>query len=514
MHIGRSLAARGAMAALAASMLLPASTAAAVHRPASGHDTVSVAIGSDALSLIPDTIVDATTNWQLQQIYDPLLGLDGKTEAVIPWLATSWKATSPTTWTLTLRHGVRFQDGEPFDASAVQFTMSYIQNPANKSAVAAYFSAVKSVTAPNPYTVVFHLSQFVPFFPYLLATEFLVMPPKYIQQHGLKYFASHPVGTGPYEFVSQTLGQNLVLKANPHYWRGKPAIQNVVFDVIPDFSARLSAFLAGKIDIIEELPYTDIPVVQHATGARVVLEPSARFDYIALVNLKPGPLDNVKVRQALNYAVNVPLLIRDVMDGHAIRDPGALPRTNSGFDPAIRPYTYNPALAKKLIQEAGYKPQDLNLTFSCSNGRYPMDSEVCQAVAAELGQIGIHVHVISDAWAVHLTKIINRTAGDMFYLGWGPSLYPQDTLGYLFEGNQTYSGFNDPALTALITKAETATSLAAQKADWNAVQVKIQQLAPWIFLWQQDDVYGVVKWLDWQPRPDEEIDLFDAHPVG
>lgn len=510
----RSAGAAMAVALLAMTLMPANATATASVRPASAtHNTVTVAVGSDALSLIPNTIVDATTNWQLQQIFDPLLNLDGTTEQVIPWLGTGWKETGTTTWTITLRKGVRFSDGEPFNAASVLYTMAYMQNPANKSAYAAYFTAVKSVSSPNPYTVVFHLSQSVPYFPYLLAVNFFVMPPKDIQAHGLKYFASHPVGTGPYEFVSQTLGQNLVLKANPNYWRGRPAIQNAVFDVIPDFSARLAAFLAGKVDIIEELPYTDIPVVQHTGGARVILEPSARFDYIALNNLSPGPMQNVKVRQALNYAVNVPQLISAIMDGHAVRDAGALPRTSSGYDANIKPYPYDPTLAKKLIAQAGYKPQDLNLTFSCSNGRYPMDSEVCQAVAAQLGQIGIHVKVISDAWAVHLTKIIDRKAGNMFYLGWGPALYPQSTLAFLFEGNQTYSGFNDPALTALITKAEAATTAAAQAADWTAVQVKIHQLAPWIFLWQQDDVYGVAPWLAWQPRPDEEINLFSAHPV-
>lgn len=500
-----------ALTGLLAAMLAPStSLARGIKSAASSHTTVTVAIGSDALSLIPNTVVDATTGWQLQQIFDPLLNLNGKTEKVIPWLATSWKATSPTTWTLTLRHGVKFTDGEPFNAAAVQFTMNFIKNPVNKSNYAPYFSDVKSVSTPTPYTVVFHMTQSVTYFPYLLAQLFLVMPPKYIQEHGVKYFASHPVGTGPYEFVSQTLGQSLVLKANPHYWHGKPAIANVVFDIIPDFSARLAAFLAGKVDIIEELPYSDISVAQHAAHAHVVLEPSARFDYIALNNLKGGPMTNVKVRQALNYAVNVPLIIKAVMDGHALRDAGALPRTNSGYDPAIKPYKYDPTLAKKLLAEAGYKPSQLNLTFSCSNGRYPMDSEVCQAVAAQLGQIGIHVKVISDAWAVHLTKIINRTAGDMFYLGWGASLYPDDTLAYLFEGNQTYSGFNDPTLTKMITKAEAATTASAQKADWDQVQVEIQKLAPWIFLWQQDDVYGVVNWLNWQPRPDEEINLASA----
>jgi peptide/nickel transport system substrate-binding protein len=500
---------------LTALWLIPAQTSAAggAHR-APAHNTVTVAVGSDALSLIPNTIVDATTNWQLQQIFDPLLNLNGKTERVIPWLGTSWKATNPTTWVVTLRKGVSFTDGEPFNSSSVVYTLNYMQNPKNKSAYAAYFSDVKSVTAPSAYEVVFHLAQPEPYFPYLLAINFFVMPPKYIEEHGLKYFASHPVGTGPYTFVSQTLGQDLVLKANPHYWRGKPAIENAVFDIIPDFSARMAAFLAGKVDIIEELPYSDIPVVSRATHAHVVLEPSARFDYIALNNLKPGPMQNLKVRQAMNYAVNVPLLIKAVMDGHAIRDAGALPRTSSGYDAAIKPYPYDPTLAKKLLAEAGYKPQDLHLTFSCSNGRYPMDSEVCQAVAAQLGQIGIHVKVISDAWAVHLTKIINRTAGDMFYLGWGPALYPQSTLEYLFEGNQTYSGFNDPALTKLITKAEAATKPTQETADWDQVQVAVHNLAPWIFLWQQDDVYGVANWLSWQPRPDEEIDLADAHPVG
>lgn len=504
------IAAIGAGALLAATLLPGTSFARPVTRhAASQHNTITVALGSDALSLIPNTVVDATTGWQLQQIFDPLLALNGKTEQVIPWLATSWKATTPTTWTLQLRHGVTFTDGEPFNASSVIYTMNYMKNPANKSAYAPYYADVKSVTSPNPYTVVFHMTQFVSYFPTLLAIEFLVMPPKYIQQHGIKYFSEHPVGTGPYEFVSQTLGQSLVLKANPHYWHGTPAIPNVVFDIIPDFSARLAAFLAGKVDILEELPYSDIPVAQH-NGAKVVLEPSARFDYIALNNLKPGPMQNVKVRQALNYAVNVPQLISTIMDGHAVRDPGALPRTSSNYDPNIKPYHYDPALAKKLLKEAGYKPSQLNLTFSCSNGRYPMDSEVCQAVAAQLGQIGIHVKVITDAWAVHLTKIINRTAGDMFYLGWGPSLYADDTLAFLFEGNQTYSGFNDPTLTPLITKAQGATTAAAQKADWYAVQAKIEQLAPWIFLWQQDDAYAVVNWLNWQPRPDEEINLATA----
>ena len=216
---------------------------------------VTVGVGTEPLTLMAGTVVDNTTSVILENVYDSLFTRDARTERVIPWLATGYKIIDDRTWEFTLRRGVRFQDGEPFDANAVKFTFDYILDPKNKTAYGPRFSQVQSVEVVNAYTVRFHT---VAPFPALLTSVSLPGPsmlaPVYTQKVGIDYASSHPIGTGPYKFKEWVPGDRLVLTKNPDYWAGPVQLDTVVFRVIPEFSSRLAALLTGDVDIMKDVP--------------------------------------------------------------------------------------------------------------------------------------------------------------------------------------------------------------------------------------------------------------------
>jgi len=485
----------------------PASTAA----DAQAHNQITIGIGSEPLTLMGATIVDWTTNAQLENIYDLLFTRDPKTEKIIPWLATGYRILDDKTWELTLRKDVRFHNREPFTAKAVKFTFDYLLDPKNKTHYLPRFKSVSGVEIVNDYTVRVHTSEPFPAFldnvslpgPFMLA-------PEYVQKVGIDYAAAHPIGTGPYTFKEWARGQSLTLAKTPSYWAGAPAIDAVVFSVIPEFSARLAALLSGQIDIMKDVPPQAVDTVNRSGRATVRTTVSSRIDYLAFETLHPGPTQNAKVRQAINYAINVDELRTSVLGGMATRICGYVGRYDSAYDPAIKCYDYDTKKAEQLLREAGYDPAKLTLTLDTPSGRYPLDKEVSEAIAAQLNKIGITVHVQVNEWRDHLDKVINRKAGDMFFLGWGPDLQPIGTVDQLFVGTQTYSGFDDPQTDAMINKSVQIVDPAARNAAFRKIQEALHPMAPWVPLWNQHDLYGVANWIAWAPRPDEKVWMWEA----
>lgn len=474
---------------------------------------VVIGIGAEPLTLMGATVVDWTTNAQLENIYDLLFTRDPATERIIPWLATGYKVLDDRTWEITLRQGVRFQDGERFTAEAVKFLMDYILDPKNKTHYLPRFAPVERVDVVNDHVVRIHTREPFPvLLSYLSLPGPFIMAPEYVRKVGIDYASAHPMGTGPYRFVEWVRGERLVLERNPTYWAGPPKIQRVVFRVIPDFSARLAALLAGEIDIMKDVPPQAVDTVNRSGRAQVRSTVSSRINYLALETLHPGPMQQVKVRQAMTFAVNVDELVRTVLGGQATRICGYVSRFDPAYDPAIRCPRYDPQRAVQLLQEAGYDPKKLVLTLDTPSGRYPLDKEVSEAIAAQLAKLGITVHVQVNEWRTHLDKIINRKVGDMFFLGWGPDLEPTGTIGQLFVGNLTYSSFGDPRIEEMIRKAEQIVDPRASAAAWRKVQEALVPLAPWVPLWQQHDLYGVATWVRWQPRPDEKVWMWEASP--
>ena len=292
----------------------------AVAQDRSRAKEVIVAFAAEPRSILPNTIVDWTTNNQLEHIYDRLVDRDPKSYKPAPMLATGWKVVNDTTWEFTLRQGVKFHNGEPFNAASVKATMDYINDPANKTHYQPRWAQVKEVLVVNDYTVRFVTEKPWPgLIDRMAATDFLPMPPKMLKEQGVQALVTKPTGTGPFKFVQWARDERLVLEKNPDYWKGAADLNRVTFRYIPEFSARLAALLAGEIDIMKDVPPHAVEMVDKSGKARLRSTVSSRINYLALVNLKPGPMQDLRVRKAINHAVNVDELIQQVLKGRARR---------------------------------------------------------------------------------------------------------------------------------------------------------------------------------------------------
>jgi peptide/nickel transport system substrate-binding protein len=474
---------------------------------------VVVGLGAEPRTMLAVTIVDWTTNNMLEHIYDRLLDRDAKTFKPRPMLAESWKIVNDTTWEFKLRKGVKFHNGEPFTAQSVKATIDYALDPATKSHFtgAAYWGLVKEVQIVDDFTVRFVTKQPWPnLVDSAASTNSLIMPAKALKALGPQKLAEKPIGTGPFRFVEWKRDERLVLDRNPDYWQGPADVSRVTFRFIPEFSARMAALLSGEIDIMKDVPPHAVDAIEKSGRATLRSTVSSRINYLALVNLKPGPMQDLRVRRAMNHAVDVDELIKQVLKGRASRMCGPLAPANVDYAP-VECYKYDPARAQALFKEAGVDPTKLQLTLDTPSGRYPLDKDVSLAIAAQLQRLGIKVNVVVNEWGTHLDKIKNRNTGDTFFLGWGPALYGQGTIQPLFLADQTYSSYgNNKTIDEKIARAQTLLEPKARAEAYAELQRLIHDEAPWVFLWQQHDLYGVTSQVEWTPRADEKVWMYDA----
>ena len=478
---------------------------------------VVIGLGAEPRTMLAVTIVDWTTNNMLEHIYDRLLDRDPKTFKPRPMLAESWRIVNDTTWEFKLRKGVKFHNGEPFTAHAVKATIDYALDPANKShfTAAAYWGLVKEVQVVDDFAVRFLTKQPWPnLIDSASLTNSLIMPAKVLRELGPAKLAEKPIGTGPFRFVEWKRDERLVLERNPDYWQGPADVSRLTFRFIPEFSARMAALLSGEIDIMKDVPPHAVEAVERSGRARLRSTVSSRINYLALVNLKPGPMQDVRVRRAMNHAVDVDELIKQVLKGRATRMCGPMAPANVDYAP-VECYKHDQARALALLKEVGQDPAKLELTLDTPSGRYPLDKDVSLAIAAQLQRLGIKVNVVVNEWGTHLDKIKNRNTGDMFFLGWGPALHGQGTMQPLFLADQTYASYgNNAMLSEKISRASTLLDPKARAEAYAELQRLVHDEAPWVFLWQQHDLYGVAGRVEWSPRADEKVWMYDAKVVA
>ena len=478
---------------------------------------IVVGLGAEPRTMLAVTIVDWTTNNMLEHIYDRLLDRDAKTFKPKPMLAESWRIVNDTTWEFKLRRGVRFHNGEPFTAASVKATLDYALDPASKShyATAAYWGPLKEVQVVDDHTVRFVTAKPWPnLIDHASLTNLLIMPAKALKELGPQKLAQQPVGTGPFRFVEWKRDERLVLERNPDYWQGPADVSRVTFRFIPEFSARMAALLSGEIDIMKDVPPHAAEAVDRSGRAKVRATVSSRINYLALVTLKPGPMQDVRARRAMNHAVNVDELIQQVLRGRATRMCGPLAAANVDYAP-VACYAYDPARAQALFKEAGIDPARLQLKLDTPSGRYPLDKDVSQAIAVQLQRLGIKVDVVVNEWGTHLDKIKNRNTGDLFFLGWGPALNGQGTIQPLFLHDQTYASYgNNKTVDEKVAHAVTVMDAKGRAEAYAELQKLLHDEAPWVFLWQQHDLYGVASHVEWSPRADEKVWMYDAKVVA
>jgi peptide/nickel transport system substrate-binding protein len=474
---------------------------------------ITVGLGADALTLMPTSIVDWTTGIQISHIYDRTVNHNPDDNfAIGAWLCTL-EVIDDLTWELELvDDNIQFHNGEVLTSEHFKALIDWNLDPENESHYHERLNTIEEVEIVDDQTFRLHTSAPTPILPQrLVAVEPISL--EHWEEVGDDGITSDPVGTGPFVFNEWVRDEYLLLDRNPDYWKHDVQVDQVEFRYIPEFSSRLAALLAGEIEIVKDVPVDDVERVDDSDDARIESVPSSRVNYVALVNNREGSVfEDVRVRQAINYAVDVNAIIDGIFQGEATQMAGCLSEVNANVNHDIEPYPYDPDRALELLEEAGIDPNELEITMDAPQGRYPMDTDAAQAIAAELGRIGITVNVQFNEWGTHLDKIVNRETGDMFYLGWGPALEAQGTIQELFVGDRTYSGFDEPDLTERINEAIQIVDPDDAQAEWDEIQEIIHEQAGWLFLWQQHDIYAVANNVEWSPRADEFMWMGDARP--
>ncbi len=470
---------------LAAALLMAGvRSAEAQGQPADAKQAITIAIGAVANSLDPKSTMAVSDQIFLRLAYDTLVSVDsGKPE---PWAAESWQAFSPQHWRFKLRKGMTFSNGEPFDAEAVRFTLSRgLADP--KTPWRVRVANIKEMKIVDPLTIDFLLDAPVGNFPTRLAVVWIV-PPRYAQTNSV---ATQPVGSGPFIVEQYTPSQTLTLKARRDYWRGAPKLETVRFRAVAEPSSRVATLLAGDVDVAYLILPEQIEQVK-SRGYTVVSSPTGQSANLVIQTSRPGPLADVKVRQAIDYAIDKQALFQGITGGLGRFLDGQIVGPNSvGYNPAIKARPYDPARARQLLKEAGY-PNGFEITMDYPIGRYFRDQEAAQAVAGYLSQVGIRVKLNplqSGAWLSRL------------YTGvWGPLNYwvLQDAPAYdlswtleLFRSTDTRKVAADRTLEEMLDQSFASTETAARNALLQKVGEYVHEQTYFVAFEQDPGLYAV-----------------------
>ena len=472
---------------------------------AAGEREVSIAQGIDAEFLdvqMTNNIVTLIIN---TSIYDTLLTRDKQLQ-LVPNLATSYKNVSEKVWEVKLRPNVKFHNGEPFDASAVKFSFERIYRADFKSPQKGWFSTIDHVEVVDPLTVRFHTKGPDPAMPARM-TLMYQLAPKYVTQAGDQQANLKPVGTGPFKFVEWQKNERIVVEANDAHWSGKPAVRKATWRPIPELGARIAALQTGQADLIVNVPPDQLQMLAATKNVRVEKIPSCRIIYFGIAQIKGGPLADRRVRQAINYAVDVQGIIDSVLLGNGKRINSSMPPNVWGYDTSIPLYEYNPKKAKELLSAAGQT--NLALTLQAPNGRWAMDKDIAQAVAGQLTENGIKTNVkIVGEWGSYVRSVLDHKTEDIFMNGWClPSLEPDHWVTPNLQSGEPVSQYSNPEVDKLIAQARAEMNADRRKQLYSQLLRLIHDDAPWLFGYQQMDIYVVNNRLKWTPRGDESIRL-------
>jgi peptide/nickel transport system substrate-binding protein len=508
--------------AAAATVIGAAATSAlgACSAPPAKKDTITLAQSGGASltdSFDPGITFLITTN--LGHVFDNLIGATDDFQ-LRPGLAESWRIVDDLTWEFKLRKAA-FHNGDPVTARDVKFTIDRIQRPDYESTGKANVANVSEVQVVDDQTV-----RMVTKIPYAALgsrlVSVLIVPEKYMNQVGEQAFAEKPIGSGPYKFVDWTKGDRVTLQASDHWWGDKPKVPKLVLRDVTEPSTRVALLLSGETDVIDQIEPQYIPQINADSRLEVRRTLSARANHVGM-DTRKAPFDDVRVRQAMNYAVNWDSIIKNVSGGLGERV-GAMSATTVPFasKPSVAPYPYDAQKALSLLADAGWRPgpdgvlargdQRFEVDYDSSSGRWLNDKEIAQAVTQDLQRIGIKVNLMLAAWQVFFDKWNDKRCQGLWWWSCGAT-QPDIDFCYTVNYDSRIRGYywNDAKNMDTRLDREGGTIDPAKRQELtNEMEQFIHDQAPHIFGFQEIQSYGVRKDLDWQPRVDERVFLWNA----
>jgi peptide/nickel transport system substrate-binding protein len=461
---------------------------------AAGPKQLVISQAADAVTLDAHMQSQSETQCVIYNIYDELVDFTENFEPV-PSLATAWKVVDPVTWRFTLRKGVTFHNGEAFNARAVKFSFDRIVDPNQRAPLQTRLFGIKEVKVIDDFTIDMVTKE--PYAPllYIISRSLSILPPDTVKQMGDTKFGQSGIGTGPYRVVKWVKDQELVLEANPKYWKGAPRIQRVVFRPIPEDSARVAALQTGESDLITAVPPDRWKEIQENKATRLAARRGVQV-YMGLDTFHP-PLNDVRVRRALNHAIDVDTIISKILLGTADRMNGPVQKSTLGYDKSIPPFRYDPALAKKLLAEAGYPNgfETVLSTLPAQEGASKM-LEVAETVAYQLGQVGVKVKIDT----LEPATVFARYRGQqfkMYFYTWPEFPEPDFYLYTLFHSQARGYYYKNAEADKLLDQGRRTLDPNERRKVYESLHRLIVEDAPWVFLYNQKIGFGVrhdVKW--------------------
>jgi peptide/nickel transport system substrate-binding protein len=470
--------------------------------------TVTIAEGVGAQSLDPHKSTVQTVMNVALSICEPLTRMDYTTMEVKPALATSWKLINPTTWEFKLREGVKFTNGEPFDANSVKYSLERVLDPKMKSPNRINAKTFKEIKVIDPHTI--HI---VTTGPSSNTTLYLVglgmVPPKHVEKVGPVEFGKHPVGTGPFVLAKWVKDEYVELNPNENYWGGRAKVDRVIYKTIPETLTRMAALFNGEADLVGNVLIEEIPRIQKAKNLAIAKIPSLRTMFVQFNMTKESPVQDKRVRQALNYAVDVDSITKNVLQGNGIKLNGQLlSQEYLGYNPNLKPFPYDPKKALELIKAAG--AENYEFTIMASAGRYQRGKEVAEVIGGQLNAAGIKTKVQIMEWGQFLKKML---AKELFPMGfWGGRMAPAAELYYgaMVMPSSPYSNYVNPDFEPLFKKAAAAVDPKESIALWHQIGEMCYDDPPVLYLYQVMDIWGINnRVIGFKPSPDGLVDLFN-----
>ncbi len=471
--------------------------------PVDVEQDLVIAIGAEPESLDSLLMNSAPAATVSEHMIETLIYLDVD-GTLQPSLAESWEPTEDgLAWDLSLRQGVTFHDGEPFNAEAVKYNldrfMAYGDFEGQTAAIYAFLlGEVNEFEVIDEYTLRLHLNQeFAPIISHLSHSFVGMHSPASLGALGEDEVLEAPVGTGAFKIVSWDRGERIVMERNEDYWGGAPELETVTFVFVPEAGSRVIMLETGEAHAIMAVPPTEIDRLEAEADIDVVFEDSVRVIYIGF-NLEDERFNDVRVRQALNHAVDKEAIIATIFQG--VGSPSSAPVVPAVFGyTQVGPYEYNPELAMELLAEAGFE-DGFDIELFHPTGRYPQDSTVIEAVQAMFAEVGVNASLTTYDWGTYLDTVIvppEQAEHDLYMLGWGTVTLDADYGLYALHHSTQWpprnnvSYYANDEVDALLDEARVTPDTAVREALYAEAIQLIWDDAPWVYLHNEGQVNAV-----------------------
>jgi peptide/nickel transport system substrate-binding protein len=459
---------------------------------------IAIALGSEPTSLDPHLVDDGGERAINDNIYETLLTRDAAGE-LQPGLATELPTQiDDTTWEFTLREGVTFHDGSPFNAESVVATVNRMVNliAEEQTDNSGFFGTLTGAEAVDDLTV--RITTDGP--DGVLPARMYWLKQVAADAEDVADLSDAPNGTGPYTFVEFNRGQNITIEANPDYWDGAPPISTVNYEFIAESGTRLSGLLSGQYDLITNLATQDVEQAPESANVQGQEHP------VIILDADEGITADPEVRKALNMAVDKEAILESLFGGYGVVDQGQLlSESILGFNGELEPYPYDPEAAAQMLEDAGVAGQTIQLVGTA--GRWLRDREVVEAVANYWQEAGMEVSLEVLEFGAYLDVLFDReNRADAIYVSSSNDILDADRqLSTYYQAGGIGSSNSNEELSALIDDGRSETDPDAREEVYNEAVALAYDEAYFVWLVNNADIYGLSDRVEFEPRVDAKL---------